>query len=493
MALLRLSLLCLFTLRLSAAESYDVVVYGGTAAGVIAAVLAGRLQHTPFNLLATLLFAGAVLHTFFTHKFREMAHRLQHRAGGQEPTPAALALSRLLHFLGEVEAVFGIWAVPLLILMAVRIGGAQTLNYLNHRVSFIEPVFVVAIMAVASTRPVLQFAEGFLSFFARLGGGGAKAWWFAILLIGPLLGSLITEPAAMTIAALLLSRQFYRRRPGPRLAYATLGLLFVNISVGGLLTHFAAPPVLMVAAPWQWNSRFMFTSFGLPAVTGILIATTLCGLVLRRDFATLALLPAGTGERNDGEDETTPARTPIPAWIIAGHLLFLAWMVLCCHYPVMIIGGVLFFLAFHEITREFQHPLNLRAPILVGFFLAGLVVHGGLQQWWIEPVLGRLGELPLLFGALGLTAFNDNAAVTYLATLVPSLTDGMKYAVVAGAMAGGGLTVIANAPNPAGQSILDRHFQGGIAPLKLFLGALFPTVVVTLCLLAGWFLARNPG
>ena len=186
-------------------------------------------------------------------------------------------------------------------------------------------------------------------------------------------------------------------------------------------------------------------------------------------------------------------RPAVPAWVIAGHLLFLAWMVLCCHYPVMIFGGVLFFLAFYEVTREFQNPLDLRAPVLVGFFLAGLVIHGGLQQWWIEPVLGRLGELPLLFGALGLTAFNDNAAVTYLATLVPSLTDGMKYAVVAGAMAGGGLTVIANAPNPAGQSILNRHFQDGIAPLKLFLGALFPTAVVAACLLAGWLLARHPG
>jgi hypothetical protein len=86
-----------------------------------------------------------------------------------------------------------------------------------------------------------------------------------------------------------------------------------------------------------------------------------------------------------------------------------------------------------------------------------------------------------MFGAIGLTAFNDNAAITYLATLVPDLTEGMKFAVVAGAVTGGGLTVIANAPNPAGQSLLAKYFQDGIAPLGLFLGALAPTAVFAAC------------
>jgi len=104
-----------------------------------------------------------------------------------------------------------------------------------------------------------------------------------------------------------------------------------------------------------------------------------------------------------------------------------------------------------------------------------------LQGWWIEPVLARLSETPLLLGAMALTAFNDNAAITYLATLVPSFTESLKYAVVAGAVAGGGLTVIANAPNPAGQSILAGYFKGGVAPLGLLLGALVPTAVMVLC------------
>jgi len=110
-----------------------------------------------------------------------------------------------------------------------------------------------------------------------------------------------------------------------------------------------------------------------------------------------------------------------------------------------------------RVTSPHQAKITLREPLPVGGFLAGLVIHGGLQAWWIEPLLRRLGDTTLFIGAGTLTAFNDNAAVTYLATLVPSLSEQMRFAVVAGAVVGGGLTVIANAPNPAGQAILGRH------------------------------------
>ncbi|MEO6569515.1 MAG: putative Na+/H+ antiporter [Opitutaceae bacterium] len=115
--------------------------------------------------------------------------------------------------------------------------------------------------------------------------------------------------------------------------------------------------------------------------------------------------------------------------------------------------------------------------------LAGLVVHGGQQSWWFQPVLGRLGEKPLFLGAMILTAFNDNAATTYLASLVPDFTDALKYAVVAGAVTGGGLTVIASAPNLAGQPILSRYLAEGVAPLKLAVAALLPMLIM-----AVWFM-----
>jgi Na+/H+ antiporter NhaD/arsenite permease-like protein len=159
----------------------------------------------------------------------------------------------------------------------------------------------------------------------------------------------------------------------------------------------------------------------------------------------------------------------------------MALAVYFAHHPALFIGGFLFFLAFAQATAHHQSKLDLRPSLLVGFFLAGLVIHGGLQGWWIEPVLKSLGELQLFLGATILTAFNDNAAITYLATLVPGFTDELKYAVVTGAVTGGGLTVIANAPNPAGQSILNRFFPEGIAPGGLFVGALIPTIVMGLC------------
>jgi Na+/H+ antiporter NhaD/arsenite permease-like protein len=277
----------------------------------------------------------------------------------------------------------------------------------------------------------------------------------------------------MTISALLLARQFYALQPSPRLAYATIGLLFVNISVGGTLTHFAAPPVLMVAAPWGWDTPFMFRNFGWKAALGIVVATLLYFALFRQEFARLeqARRAAQAGAARDGG-------VPVPAWITSLQIAFMAFTVLVAHHPPLFVGGFLFFLAFSQATAHHQGKIDLRSPLLVGFFLAGLVVHGGLQAWWIEPVLKRLGELPLFLGATILTAFNDNAAITYLATLVPGFTDALKYAVVAGAVTGGGLTVIANAPNPAGQSILQRYFPEGVSPLGLVVAALAPTVIM---------------
>ena len=162
------------------------------------------------------------------------------------------------------------------------------------------------------------------------------------------------------------------------------------------------------------------------------------------------------------------------------HILFLGFTVWAAHHPVLFIGGFLFFLAFAQATAHHQSKLELRGPMLVGFFLGGLVIHGGLQAWWIQPVLGRLGEVPLFFGATILTAFNDNALITYLATLVPGISEPLKAAVVEGAVTGGGLTVIANAPNPAGQALLGRFFGGAVSPLYLLAGALLSPLIAAL-------------
>jgi putative Na+/H+ antiporter len=448
-------------------------------------ILKARIQAHPFNLVATIIFVLAIVHTFIAPSFLSWSHRLQEkhqeRLVQNKPTLPADArqevsfFAELFHFLGEVEAIFGIWVVPLLIAITMDKGWPVARDYLSHGVNFTEPLFVVVIMTIAASRPMLKLSEQSMALIAELGKGKPFAWWFSILTIGPVLGSFITEPAAMTICALLLADKFYELRPNSTFAYATLGLLFVNVSVGGTLTSFAAPPVLMVSGQWGWGLSHMMTHFGWKAVVGIIIANLLYAFWFRREFALLSdksFVGGTTAISLKSADQA------IPIWVTVVHVLFLGWTVINAHYPALFIGGFLFYLAFLQATEHHQNELPLRPALLVGFFLAGLVVHGRLQGWWIGPVLGRLSETPLFFGATILTAFNDNAAITYLASQVPNLSDSLKYAVVAGAVAGGGLTVIANAPNPAGQSILSRFFPEGISALRLLLGALVPTAVL---------------
>ncbi len=446
------------------------------AGAALGPTLVARIAAQPFNLVATLLFLLAIVHTFMASKFLAVSHGFDHEFDALDDRAAEPAIARrrdrlrfqstLFHFLGEVEAVFGLWVIPLAIAIVGFAGWGTMVRYIDG-VNYTEPVFVFVVMAIASTRPVLRFAERCLSFFAGLGGGAPAAWWLSILTVGPLLGSFITEPAAMTICALLLRERFYALQPSTTLRYATLGLLFVNISVGGTLTHFAAPPVVMVAAKWGWGSAHMLGEFGWKAAVGIVATNALFFTAFRREL--LALKPRA--ER--------AAERDVPPAVTAVHLAAIAWTVLNAHHMALALLGLLFFLAFTVATRPHQSALNLRSPLLVGFFLAALVIHGGCQQWWIAPVLGGLGRWSLMLGSTALTAFNDNAAITYLATLVPGFTDELKHAVVAGAVAGGGLTVIANAPNPAGQSLLQSQFGlDGIKPLGLFLAALIPTVIM---------------
>ena len=445
-------------------------------------VLLGRARAEPLNLLATVIFGLAILHTFLAPAIRRKAHEMLHRVardrdgdGVVEPheRPADPKSFRveILHFLGEIEAVFGLWVLPLFLILTFARGWKTAEGFIGG-VHFTEPMFVVVIMAMAASRPVLDSAERTIGLIAGLGGRTPFAWWLSILTVGPILGSFITEPAAMVICALLLGRQVFDRGTSLRLRYATLGLLFVNISVGGVFTHFAAPPVLMVAAKWGWGLSHMASTFGWKAAIGIVLAAGFYGLLFRGELRALASRPL--------PHPAGATRAPVPAWVIGTHLGFLAWTVITNHTPALFIGGFLFFLAFTQASAVHQARLELRSPMLVGFFLAGLVIHGSLQQWWIAPVLGGLDALPLLLGAAALTAFNDNAAITYLASLVPSFGPEMKYAVVAGAVAGGGLTVIANAPNPAGQAVLGRYFEGGISPLGLFAGAAAPTAILLL-------------
>lgn len=443
-------------------------------------VFAHRVTVEPLNLFATVIFFCAIVHTFCAPWLLRLAKRReeqQHLAwleqvdrDGDREAPLH-ASTVLLHYLGELESVFGLWVVPLLLVVSAVKGWGPTKDFLENSVHFTEAVFVVVIMAMAASQPLLYVAERALSFVARRLGGTPAAWWAVLLIVGPLFGSLITEPAAMTICALLLGQHFYKYRPSRRLAYATLGLLFTNISMGGVLTHFAAPPIVMVAGKWGWDTTFVFFTFGWKAAAAICFSTVAYMYLFRRDLAAMA-------QRVTPFEASHPVlEKPAPPAVILGNILFMVWTVANSQSVALVIGGFLFFLAFVDATRQFQRAVSLRTPLFVGFFLAGLVIHGAFQSWWIEPLLMRMGDAAVLLGAVALSAFNDNAAITYLTSLVPGFSAEVRYLIVAGAVAAGGLTVVANAPNPAGNALLSRYFEGGISQLLLFVAALFPLVV----------------
>ena len=156
----------------------------------------------------------------------------------------------------------------------------------------------------------------------------------------------------------------------------------------------------------------------------------------------------------------------MPISVVLIHLFFLVLVVLFAHHSAVFMGLFLFFLGYTAAYERHQNPLILREALLVAFFLAGLVVLGGQQQWWLQPLLMNMNETAV------------NAALTYLGSLVEGLTEEFKIALVAGAVTGGGLTVIANAPNPAGFSILKSKFdEQSIHPLGLLIAALPPTIV----------------
>ncbi|CAN7172883.1 putative Na+/H+ antiporter [Pseudoduganella sp. LjRoot289] len=411
---------------------------------------------TTIQLIGAILFGLALLHTFAAKSFEVLAHRHPRHAG-------------LLHLLGEVEVVFGFWAAILIAVMAIVAGGQNAIAYAESR-QYTEPLFVFVVMVVAASWPVLNVVQRALQTLARLAPMRTEVAlaWLGMALV-PLTGSLITEPAAMTLAALTLAPLVFRDGIPEWLKYAALGVLFVNVSIGGTLTSYAAPPVLMVAATWGWDSAFMASQFGWKASLAVLVNATAISFVLKRH---LQPAPATSSEG---------AQSQVPLLVSLIHLGFLAAVVLLAHHPVMFLGLFLLFLGFTQAYQRYQQPLILKEGLLVGFFLAGLVVLGGMQQWWLQPIVSSLQPVALFFGALGLTAITDNAALTYLGSLIDGMAPQAQYMLVAGAVAGGGLTVIANAPNPAGVSLLRRGFQDeSIGAIGLLLGALPPTAVAAL-------------
>ncbi|SDV50375.1 putative Na+/H+ antiporter [Chitinasiproducens palmae] len=428
---------------------------------------------SPLHLAAAIVFACALLHTFLAKPIGRLADRWPRHAG-------------LFHFLGEVEVVFGLWALVLAVTMCALAGVSAALSYLETR-HYTEPMFVFVVMTIAASRPIGQVTASVIDGIARLLPGDRAVWtvWLGLSAV-PLLGSAITEPAAMTLAALMLRERLFVPTLPERLKYLALGVLFVNVSIGGTLTAFAAPPILMVARAWQWDSTLVAGMLGWKAALAVVcnasMATALLAPRLRARPTPMQASGGTVAAAPPAPVSTTgdAMRRPAPAAVVVVHVLFLVLVVASAHHPAIFIGLFLFFLGYTEAYARHQSPLLLRESLLVAFFLAGLVVLGGQQQWWLQPLVARLDAAALFFGALGLTAITDNAAITYLGSLIPNLSAHSRYMLVAGAVAGGGLTVIANAPNPAGVALLRGGFRNAsIGFGGLLLGALPPTLVAT--------------
>jgi hypothetical protein len=413
------------------------------------------MSPTLVQSIALVIFVVAILHTFSVKFFKSLAQKFPRH-------------HNIFDMLGEVEIVFGFWAIVLVLIIFFLLGKTETVNYLNNQ-SYVEPLFVFVIMVIAASKPILDFSLTCVKKISALLPVNKSLSLFLITMsFVPLLGSFITEPAAMTLAALILRDHFYSKKISNKFKYGIIGTLFVNVSIGGAMTPFAAPPILMVAAKWNWDLNFMINTFAWRTALAVFINSIILTFLFRNELTKL------------GESKIRTIK--IPSFILILHLILLLGVIFFVHDLIIFLGIFLIFLAVVNAFNQYQDKLIINQAFLVSLFLAGLVVLGGQQKWWLQTVLAKLTPDQIYYVATALTAVTDNAALTYLASLVDGLSDQFKYAIAAGAITGGGLTVIANAPNPAGYSILNKKFSGGIvSPLYLFLSALGPTIVAIIC------------
>jgi predicted cation transporter len=414
---------------------------------------------------ASLCFLCALIHILFASHFASPTATKQGIGIG----------TTLCSLFFQVDWIFTLWACLFLIGSTLQQGLSTTWHELTTQ-DFKEPFFIFAILIVAWTQPLLTLSNSLLLRCSQaLPGSGASsslARYCICLTIGPLLGSVMTEPVAMTLTALLLKKHFYSKNMTQTFKYATLGLLWVNVSIGGVLTPYAAPPILLVAHPWNWNLSFLMTHFGWKAIIAIILSTAWVAFHFRKELIALPF----EHSQNPQHEQT------IPFWISTIHLIMLGLCVRYSHQPPHLFILLSLFILFTRFTAKYQNKLQFYEGCVMGCFLFSLIILGKHQRWWLEPLLKRLDHLPLFLGTIGLTGFTDNAALTYLGTQIPDLPEYSRYLLVAGAVTGGGLTLIANAPNLIGHDILKSSFDAGsMRPISLFLHALIPTIIAGIC------------
>ena len=406
--------------------------------------------------------AAATLHSFSVNKIERIARLSKQNS----------FLQLFLHWMAEIEFAFAFWALAFLGCIFFSQTLTTTQEWFSQN-SFREPFFVLIIMLIASTSSILCLSENLLVRIAKiLPLPKAYGFYWLTLILGPLLGSFITEPAAMTVTALLLHQNLFSKTKNQKLIYSITACLFVNISIGGTLTSFAAPPVIMISKIWNWDSLYLFQHFGWKSILAIFLNTSLTLLFNQKELKRiLADSPRST--------QVLPA---LQLSITSLTLFFLLiFIILFSHVWLALFTAFLILLFLNFIPTAC--PFKWKESFAVSVFLASLVILTTDQNWWLEPILNSLQNFSLFCSTTLLTGFIDNAAITALAGKVTSLTLASKTAILAGSVAGGGLTLIANAPNPAGYSLLKSNFGPlGINPILFFFYALFPTLIAGACL-----------
>lgn len=429
---------------------------------------------TPFDLFSALFFFLAIVHALSTRYLAELADKLERKKStkidlGVFPRSFRIELVR---FLSETEVVFGLWVIPQLIAMTYFYNWNHVLEFLDG-LHFVEPLYVATVLIVILSRPIEEIIEQTFGALSRIDKGSCRIWWWLALTLGPLLGSVLKETSAMLISCAILADRFFTAKPSTRFKYVTFALLLVNVSLGGALTNFGSSSILMVRDTWGWTSSFVFNSFGIPVLLSIFTLNFIVYLFFRKELQKLEL---PISEYESG--------TPCQLWVKLAYVAILAWIIFHGNYPVVFIGTLVLFVGLHQAIFGKKEELKLRPGIMIGFFLAGLIIHGTLQEWWVSPLFRHCSEQGLFPLSVVLSAFNQNALVTYMALHVQAFNDLDKYYIVAGSLLGGGLTLFGNSPNFAAFSILRPFFPRGISLFKVFAIALCFVLIVS-----GFFLS----
>ncbi len=408
------------------------------------------------NIVSLVVLILAIFTTFFYGYFVTMSNRYKIH-------------SRFFHLISEVEVIFFIWAIFLVVTLCFLQGKDLTFEYIND-LKFIEPIFMFCIMIISSSNPITEFFNKLVVVFSRLMPINlASALLFTTLCVIPLIGSIITEPAAITLAALFLKRYFFYSI-SHKLRYAILAVLLVNISVGGTLTNFSSPPVLMIANVWNWDFKFMLVNFSYKAILTTMVNSLIVIVVFRKQLSVI----------NINLDKLSSDKI-IPKFIMALNLLFIFLLVVFAHDLVIFLSVFVIFLGLHYCYPQYSSNLLIKPSLSVACFLCALIVIGGKQAWWLKSLISYVSDDASFFVALALSSFMDNAAITYLASTLKNISSVFKYNVVAGAVSAGGLTVIANAPNLIAINMLQNFFYNQrISHWKLFIFSLVPTAIAIL-------------